>query len=190
MGRARDIANLINSNTFITPASASATYLSQISASSTYLPLTGGTVSGNLSVGGYLTNPTIPYFLAQAIYSDTNYTNQVLPYPNVIHNPGNHYNSSTYRFTAPITGKYFFSYTVWHNTAATGRVGIRKNGSYVTSGTQSQQIHARLGATAANDTASLSAVIDLNQSDYVDLYAFEGTITLFYANVFTGFLIG
>ena len=36
MGRARDIANLINSNTFLTPASASATYLSQTSASSTY----------------------------------------------------------------------------------------------------------------------------------------------------------
>lgn len=36
MGRARDIASLINSNTFITPASASVTYLSQISASTTY----------------------------------------------------------------------------------------------------------------------------------------------------------
>jgi len=180
MGRARDIANIINSGTFITPASASATYL----------PLSGGSVSGNLSVNGYLTNPTIPYFLAQASFGDTNYTNQILPYPNIIHNPGNHYNSSTYRFTAPITGKYFFSYTVWHNAATTGRIGIRKNGLYISSGTQSQQIHARLGATATNDTASLSAVIDLNQSDYVDLYVYDGTITLFYANVFTGFLIG
>jgi hypothetical protein len=36
MARARDIANIINSGTFLTPASASATYLSQISASNTY----------------------------------------------------------------------------------------------------------------------------------------------------------
>jgi len=36
MGRARDIANIINSGTFITPASASTTFLTQTSASSTY----------------------------------------------------------------------------------------------------------------------------------------------------------
>jgi hypothetical protein len=38
MGRARDIANIINSGTFITPANASATYLSQTSASTIYSP--------------------------------------------------------------------------------------------------------------------------------------------------------
>jgi len=44
MGRARDIANLINSGTFITPASASSTYLSQTSASSTYAPIAAGSL--------------------------------------------------------------------------------------------------------------------------------------------------
>jgi hypothetical protein len=191
MGRARDIANIINSGTFITPASASASYLTVSSASSTYLPLTGGSVSGNLSVSGYLTNSGIPYFLAQATFNDTSYNaNQILPYPNVIHNQGNNYNSSTSRFTAPVTGNYFFSYTIWHNGTTTGRVGIRKNGNYITTGTQSQPIHARLGATAANDTASLSATLSLNQGDIVDLYINEGPIVLFYANIFTGFLIG
>jgi hypothetical protein len=36
MGRARDIANIINSGTFITPASASTTFLTQTSASTIY----------------------------------------------------------------------------------------------------------------------------------------------------------
>ena len=172
-------------------SSASATYLPQTTASATYLPLSGGSVSGNLSVSGYLTNQSVPYFLAHAIYNDTSYNaNQILPYPNVIHNQGNNYNSSTSRFTAPVTGNYFFSYTIWHNSGATGRVGIRKNGNYITTGTQSQQIHARLGATATNDSASLSSTLSLNQGDIVDLYIIEGPIVLFYANVFTGFLIG
>ena len=181
MARARDIANIINSGTFLTPASASATYL----------PLTGGSVSGNLSVNGYLTNSSIPYFLAQATFIDASYTaNQILPYPNIIHNQGNHYNALNSTFTVPISGVYFFSYTVWHNSANTGRVGIRKNQNYVTSGTQAQPIHARLGSTSFNDSASLSATLSLSQGDVIDLYIQEGPIVLFYANVFTGYLIG
>jgi 2-methylcitrate dehydratase PrpD len=40
-------------------SSASATYLPQTTASATYLPLSGGSVSGNLSVSGYLTNQSV-----------------------------------------------------------------------------------------------------------------------------------
>jgi hypothetical protein len=42
MGRARDIANIINSGTFITPASASTTFLTQTSASTIYAPASAG----------------------------------------------------------------------------------------------------------------------------------------------------
>ena len=42
-------------STYLTQSNASSTYLSQSSASSTYLPLTGGTISQNLTITGNLT---------------------------------------------------------------------------------------------------------------------------------------
>jgi hypothetical protein len=51
MGRARDIANVINSGTFITPATASATYATQTDFSNTlwttFTPTTSGITIGN-----------------------------------------------------------------------------------------------------------------------------------------------
>jgi hypothetical protein len=43
------------SSTYLTSATASSTYLTIASASSTYLPLTGGTISQNLTISGNLT---------------------------------------------------------------------------------------------------------------------------------------
>jgi len=43
------------SSTYLTSATASSTYLTSASASSTYLPLTGGTISQNLTITGNLT---------------------------------------------------------------------------------------------------------------------------------------
>jgi hypothetical protein len=42
-------------STYLTSATASSTYLTSASASSTYLPLTGGTISQNLTISGNLT---------------------------------------------------------------------------------------------------------------------------------------
>jgi hypothetical protein len=42
-------------STYLTPAAASSAYLSSSSAASTYLPLTGGTISQNLTISGNLT---------------------------------------------------------------------------------------------------------------------------------------
>jgi len=106
MGRARDIANIINSETFITPASASASYLTASSASSTYLPLTGGSVNGSLSVSGNIINSTRPGFKARISGNPTVAQGTILPFNSTFYNIGNHFNTSTYKFTVPITGFY------------------------------------------------------------------------------------
>jgi hypothetical protein len=106
MGRARDIANIINSGTFITPASASTTYLTQLSASATYLRLTGGTLTGNPLT------PNRPMFDAGGTgtlaWSGTA-TRRIVPLSGTSLNVGSCFNTSTYKFTAPVAGTYFFT---------------------------------------------------------------------------------
>jgi len=111
MGRARDIANLINSGTFITPASASATYLSQTSASTTYLqqntasatylPLSGGMVTGPIVTPN---RPAFSAYLNTGSYSSGSY----IIFDQINYNIGSHYNSSNGIFTAPYAGIYAF----------------------------------------------------------------------------------
>jgi hypothetical protein len=105
MGRARDIANIINSGTFITPASASASYLTASSASSTYLPLTGGTLSGSVSLNGFINNGRIG-FKASLNSSITLSNSTLVPYNYTYYNYGNHFNTTTSKFTVPHTGFY------------------------------------------------------------------------------------
>ena len=150
---------------------------------------TAGVTNLTTSTYGPL-NSSKPYFLSQAALSDTTYSSgTVVPYQNIIYNVGGAYNTTTSRFTAPVAGLYYFNFSVWH-TSGTTRVGIRKNGSYITAGTQAQQIHARMGSTAADQDSNLSIILNLNPNDYVDICIIDGTATMFYANHFMGYLVG
>jgi hypothetical protein len=96
MARARDIANIINSGTFLTPASASATYL----------PLTGGSISGDLSIDGSIINPGRVGFRAYLSSNTSVSTSAKVPFNATHYNYGNYFNTSTSTFTAPQTGFY------------------------------------------------------------------------------------
>jgi hypothetical protein len=144
---------------------------------------------------GRVRMPYQPAFQAQAVESDTNYGNVVLPYPGVILNQGGHYNNSTYRFTAPVAGVYCFSWDVWHSSSSnsgTGRAFIRKNGAYYKTSSYGSNagLHARLGDTAADDDSSKTVLIALAVNDYVDIYNGADNITLFFSSGFSGFLVG
>lgn len=150
---------------------------------------TAGVTNITTSSNGPL-NSGKPYFLSQAILNDTSYAaGTVLPYPNVIYNVGGNFSTATNRFTAPVAGLYYFNFSAWH-TSGTTRVGIRKNGAYITAGSQTQPIHARMGSTSADQDSNLSIIIQLNTNDYVDVCVFEGTAWLFFAQHFMGYLIG
>lgn len=150
----------------------------------------GNTFTGTQTFSGNLITPNRPYFLAQAVLSDASYTaGNVTPYPNIIYNSGGHYSTTNSRFTAPVSGLYYFNFSTWH-TSGTTRVGIRRNGAYITAGTQSQPLHARLGATSSDQDSNFSIVLNLNTNDYIDVCVYEGTAWLFFANHFMGYLIG
>ncbi len=105
----------------------------------------------------------------------------------VLVNQGNHFSTSTNRFTCPVAGKYycsFFSLTNTGGTSAASYVTIRKNGSAIYS--------------AYNDTVSsvnylsysVSGILDCAANDLIDFYNVQGTV---YANNYSGgaiYLIG
>ena len=67
------------------------------------------TTTGNVDVGGLLIAPNQVSFRAGPTSSQSNInTSIVLPYDDVIYNIGSAYDNSTYEFTAPVSGIYFF----------------------------------------------------------------------------------
>ena len=90
-------------------------------ASQAYIWDTGGTERMRISSDGYVTMPYQPAFLAHG--NNSNYipisgvgAGSYVPFANAVTNIGNHYNSSTYKFTAPVAGMYHFHSAVYTRT--------------------------------------------------------------------------
>jgi len=118
-----------------------------------------------MNENGVFTKPKNPAFIA---YNTTggqqvfNGANVVLATTAV--NTGNHYNTSNGRFTAPVTGLYYFSIAL-RNEAAYGRADIRKNG-----GTSYARLEYPSGYPVYSHN-EVSTIIVLAANDYVDVYA-------------------
>jgi hypothetical protein len=140
-----------------------------------------GTLLMYLNSSGFLTMPYLPAFTA--IPSGGTQSSGVLQAGSIVLNNGSHYSSSTYRFTAPVAGRYFFSFSFLNNDAAQAGVAfIRKNGSQIT--------QHYTGATAGGECQFVgSAILQLDVNDYVDIEAWSGSYNNGYG-AFTGHLIG
>lgn len=114
-------------------------------------------------------------------------------------NIGSHYSTSTYKFTAPIAGVYWFSANVYlrnngGSSSDSGTYGysrMKKNGSTI-SGLEA--IHGYQNNGDADQTASISGLVQLAVNDYVTLNmsssgggtsSYHGSSTSFH-----GYLIG
>lgn len=89
-----------------------------------------------------------------------------VPFETVVHNVGNHYSNSTYRFTAPVTGRYYLSYSVRVNHGTSGHIihpVFFINGN---SDTTSRTIYKN-DTSAQYMGATFSYVRQLNANDYV-----------------------
>ena len=107
--------------------------------------------------------------------------NSVIPYEIVQLNIGGGMNAATGIFTAPTSGRYFFSFTGLSGAAGTG-------------------VHLRLNQVFANDAYGsqfqnnmpLSATLNLNQGDQVDIFLGDAGSIFDNANLqtmFSGFLL-
>ena len=148
----------------------------------------GSTEKFRISAEGYVTKSNHPCF--DAVRNSGHMSAQTyINYNTVKANNGGHYNSSNGRFTAPVAGYYFFSWTsIKNNTNAVTRLYIHKNGS-ATYGNR----HLRLDSGQDyGDNGTMTAVIQLAVNDYVQIYLEAGSIygaTEEYC-IFNGYLLG
>lgn len=125
-----------------------------------------------------------PYFFAKG--AETNYTltnGADVPFNTAIFNRGSHYNTSNYRFTAPVTGVYQVSVSFFCNGGG-GRMSIKVNGGNYNN-----------MQTNWNSTGnwSYSAAMYLNANDYVtvgDWQALSGATPYMGHSNFSAYLLG
>lgn len=100
-------------------------------------------------------------------------------------NTGSHFNHSTGKFTAPVSGCYFFSWELYNNTGAAGaRIGLTTSQGGSPLGN---------GQTALMQHFTGSGIVYLSAGDTAWLYSiYDGAVVYHEAShsVFTGMLIG
>ena len=113
---------------------------------------------------GRVTKPYQPAFKAYAgggwqSFGNTN--NNLMPFDTASPNVGNHYSTSTKRFTAPVAGTYFF-YGQWYGDGNSySEMLLRKNGS------------AEVAYGNVRDQGAVpktSVILSLSANDYVEMF--------------------
>ena len=152
---------------------------------------TNGSERMRISPTGVITKPYHPSFSAILGSSlATSGSAVVAPFNTAITNIGSNYNTSTYRFTAPVAGSYVFLTRFQKRFTGTMQIILYKNGSQL----------SRLAYTdTSNDGPGIvgTALIYLNASDYVQLYytlsagdVYGDSGEPWYGSIFYGYLLG
>jgi hypothetical protein len=158
----------------------------------------GNTEQMRIDTSGRVTMPFQPAFSAfRDAGSVTGTTSSaVIVFNNAtFSNVGSHYNTSTGRFTAPVAGTYYFSFSGMLDSTPNNfgdlQIKIRKNGADFTISNPPMSSASIQGMGFA-----MSGAISLAASDYVDVafYASNNSSRLYAGggafNNFSGFLIG
>ena len=175
--------------------------------------VSGTTVNGRFEIGttngshtakmivsreGYVTKPNNPAFIAGRTGGNQTFTVGVYPLNVARLNVGNHYNTSTYKFVAPVAGVYYFFGQVYYNNGSGSyRVGIRKTPN----GGSAFMLNTANHEVVGNDDQQNTSIIEsMAVGDAVDLYCDANISMQCYYNIndatygahtyFMGYLIG
>jgi hypothetical protein len=157
------------------------------------------TFASNVSVSGYSTVPANPAFTAQ-INGNTDVTyssGSNIPFNVTGYNRGSNYSTSTYAFTAPVVGVYFFTAALYltNSSGFTGNYqwGFVKNGSFVTYGGPDVVGVVNGSPNANGGTLELTCtwLINLAAGDTVAVQPRSASLRVYQGHCyFTGCLIG
>ena len=147
---------------------------------------------------GIVTKPYNPAFIAGRTGGNQTFTVGTFPLNVARLNVGNHYNTSTYKFTAPVAGVYYFFAQVYYNNGSGAyRLGFRKTPN----GGSAFMLNTAQHAMVGNDNQqSISIIESLAVGDTVALYSDQNASIQCYYNIndntfgahtyFMGYLIG
>ena len=156
----------------------------------------GTTTAMTFDSSGHVLTPQRPSFFAhrrdQGNQSLSATTFTLVQFNQIDHNIGGHFDTSTYKFTCPVSGVYHFSMHIYIYFTDTAEARF-----YVNDG---QKVRFANGAFASNvnpNGAGGSATMQLNANDTVSVYAYATDASSVYAgssnesaSMFSGFLVG
>ena len=125
-----------------------------------------------IDANGVITDQN-PSFLAKISGAYPDMFSNPVPFNHAVHNTGSHYSTSNYKFTAPVAGRYYLSYSVRVNHTTSGHIihpCFQING---TNDSVSLTIHKN-DTTGQYMHTSFSYVRNLSASDYVTLNMSNG----------------
>lgn len=145
-------------------------------------PLNLGHPSYTTTIYGRTLNPNQTAFYARGAETSGTLSNGGdIPFGTAELNIGSNYNTSTYRFTAPVSGVYQINTSLF-NVGGTGRVSIKVNGA------------SKYNSQNNWDTSwAWAGTIYLNANDYVTVGDWQslGGASIYYGHSsFSGFLVG
>jgi len=110
----------------------------------------------------------------------------------IVFNKGGHYNTSTYGFTCPVDGLYFFGFNIYTggNGDTVNSFTLGKNGYYVTTGAGENAIGHYGTAYSAETGMCATYTLDLSAGDVIDVRAATGSQIYYGHSWFHGYLIG
>ena len=157
---------------------------------------TNGTTAQTVDNNGIVLSPAKPSFFAhrrsQGNQSLSSQTFTLVQFNQTDHNIGGHFNTSTYKFTCPVSGVYHFD--TWLYIYSTDSAEAR----FYVNGTSRVRFATPRAASDVNPHgAGGGTTIQLNANDTVSVYAYANDAANVYdgsateaATTFSGFLVG
>jgi hypothetical protein len=178
-----------------------------IETSNSALKITANGITGlNINAGNFPVLGSRPYFVAQgnqAAWTNLTAANwNTLIFNTTLVNNGGDYNTSNGRFTAPVTGVYYFEASLYHlkntdtsNTGYTHPLFLINDSFTVRQASASTpyRLRSRTNVSGGYSTdTQINDIFRLTAGDYVVYYVFSSGATQWYPqlSLFSGYLIG